>query len=106
MINGMRDSATIFRSVKTVDGHSSESTRRVLVLSLLDVAVAAVAAVLVFGIFGVVSVVETNPPVCYNAGGQVVSCSLRPAMVMLPTFGVVLLGLAAWHTSRRRERRG
>jgi hypothetical protein len=70
------------------------------------VAAAAVAAVLVFGIFGVQSVVETNPPVCYNALGQVVSCSLKPTVLMLPTFGVVVLGLAAWQTSRRWKRRG
>jgi hypothetical protein len=92
--------------VKTVDEHSREGTRPVVVLSLLDVAAAAVAAVLVFGLFGVESVAETSPPVCYNSLGQVVSCSLTPPMLMLPTFGVVLLGLAAWQTSRRRKRRG
>ena len=86
--------------MKTVDQHSSEGSRRVLVSALLDVAVATVAAVLVFWIFGVQSVAETNPPVCYNSSGQVVSCSLTAPMLMPPTFGVVLLGLAAWQTRR------
>ena len=91
--------------MKTVDEHRSEGTRRVLVLGLVDVAVATVVAVLVFWIFGVQSVAETDPPVCYNSSGQVVSCSLTAPMLMPPTFGVVLLGLAAWQTRRRWKQR-
>jgi hypothetical protein len=77
---------------------------RVLLVSLADVAVAAVVAVLVFRIFGAVSGADTRPPECYNAWGRVVGCSMTQSRLMLPTFGAVVLGLVAWHTSRWARR--
>lgn len=77
--------------------------RNVLLLGLLDVAVAVVVAVLVFRAFGAVSGADTSPPECYNAWGRVVPCSLSQSKLMLPTFGVVLVGLVAWQTSRSRR---
>lgn len=85
------------------EGHRSEEVRRVLLLCLLDVVVAAVVALVAFTIFGAVSGVDTDPPECYNSWGGVVSCSLTPPVMMLPTFGVVLLALAAWQAHRRRR---
>jgi hypothetical protein len=80
--------------------------RRFLLLLLVDVAVAAVAAILVFRTFGAVNGVDTNPPECSNSSGGVVSCSLTPPVLMVPTFGVVLLGLVVWQwRPGRRARR-
>ena len=79
--------------------------RRVLLLGALDIVVAGVVALLVFSIFGAVSADDTNPPVCHNRSGGVVSCSLTQSALMLPTFGVVLLGLGAWQVTRTRKRR-
>lgn len=76
-----------------------------LALAALDVGVAAVAAVLVFRIFGAVSADESNPPICYNTYGHVVSCAMTPAVVMLPTFVVVLLAMVALQLLRWRRRR-
>jgi len=74
---------------------------KVLLLLLLDVAVAAVAAILVFRTFGAVGGADTNPPECHNSSGGVVSCSLTPTVLMVPTFAVVLLGLVVWRWRRR-----
>jgi hypothetical protein len=79
--------------------------RRVLLVSLVDVAVAAVVAALVFRIFGAVGGADTRPPECYNAWGRVVGCSMTQSRLMLPTFGAVALGLLAWH-KRHWARRG
>ena len=84
---------------------SPQRARRVLLLALIDVVVAALVAVLVFRTFGAVSGVDTNPPECYNSSGGVVSCSLTPPLLMLPTFVVVMAGLAAWQTRRWRNSR-
>ena len=88
-------------------GHerSANQARRILLLALLDVAADAVVAYLVFWTFGAVSGVDTNPPECYNSWGRVVSCSLTPPMLMLPTACVMLLALAAWQSFRWRNRR-
>lgn len=77
---------------------------RILVVALVDLAAAALIAVLVFRMFGAYVVDETNPPVCSNASGNVVSCSLTPTVLMLPTFLIALLGLLAWQALRRRHR--
>lgn len=74
--------------------------RRVIALGLLDMAAASLIAVLVFQLFGASSGVDTNPPVCYNASGGVVSCSLTQPVLMLPTFAIGLLGLVTWQTLR------
>ncbi len=54
-----------------------------------------------FPLFGASSGDDTNPPVCYNTTGGVVSCTLTPPVLMLPTFVIALLGLVLWQTSRR-----
>lgn len=89
----------------SVGVQSSRGARRVLLLALVDLAVAAVVAVLVFRTFGAVSGVDTNPPECYNSSGGVVSCALTVPALMLPTFVVVLLGLATWQTRHWRSNR-
>jgi hypothetical protein len=86
------------------DGSQGRGIRGVLVLGLVDVAAAALIAVLVFRTFGAYSGVDANPPVCSNASGNVVSCSLTAPVLMLPTFAVALLGLVAWQALRRRAR--
>lgn len=86
-------------------GGAGSGSRRVLVLGLVDVAAAALIAMLIFRMFGANSGVDTNPPVCSNASGNVVSCSLTAPVLMLPTFAVSLLGLVAWQTLRRRTRK-
>ncbi len=94
--------------VTSVERHGAERTRRRVVRvlwGLVDVAAAAFVALLVFRTFGAVSGVDTNPPECFSTSGQRVSCSLTPLTLMLPTFAVVLLGLAAWRASRRRRLR-
>ena len=73
------------------------------VIALADVGAAGAAAILVFRMFGPLSGVDTNPPVCYNAAGYIVSCSLTPAKLMLPTFVGVLLILAIYQVIRRRR---
>lgn len=77
--------------------------RGVVVLGLVDVAGALLIAVLAFRLFGASSGDDTNPPVCYNTTGGVVSCALTPPVLMLPTFAIALLGLVLWQTSRRRR---
>jgi hypothetical protein len=72
--------------------------RRVLVIGSLDLVAAALLAVVAFRLFGASSGVDTNPPVCHNANGGIVSCSLTQAVVMLPTFAISLLVLVVWHT--------
>ena len=74
-------------------------------MGLIDNAVAMAVAVLVFSLFGAVSGEDTNPPVCYNGSGGVVSCSLTTTALMLPTFGLVLSSLAAWQLNAARKRR-
>ena len=59
-------------------------------------------AVVVFRTSGAVSGADTNPPECYHSSGGVVPCSLNRPVLMLPTFGVVLLGLVVWQWGRRR----
>lgn len=95
--------------VTSVGEQSSRVAARVLLLALVDVAAAAVVAVLVFRTFGAVSGVDTNPPECYNSSGGVVPCALTAPALMLPTFVLVLLGLATWqtrHWRRKRDRPG
>lgn len=76
-------------------------------VALADVGVAGAAAIVVFRMFGPTSGADTNPPVCYNAAGGIVSCSLTPATLMLPTFFGVLLILAIYQVIRwRRAVRG
>jgi hypothetical protein len=61
-------------------------------------------ALVAFRLFGAYSGIDTNPPVCYNAAGGVVSCSLDQPVVMLPAFALTLLVLIAWQVHcRRRE---
>ncbi len=100
--SGRSDAYSVYLGEVTAVGEQrSQGSGRVLLLALLDVAVAAVIAVLVFRTFGAVSGVDTNPPECYNSSGGVVSCALTPATLMLPTFGVVLLGLVVWQWRHR-----
>ena len=91
--------------MKSGEVRTPKPGRRLLLLALMDVAVAAALAVLVFKTFGSVSGVDTNPPECYNSWGGVVSCSLTPPVVMLPTACVVLLALAGWQAFRWRKGR-
>ena len=86
----------------SVGEESSRGAAKAFLLMLLDVAVAAAAAILVFRMFGAVSGVDTNPPECYNSSGRVVSCALTAPVLVLPTFGVVLIGLLVWQWRRRR----
>jgi hypothetical protein len=81
----------------------SQQARRVLLLALVDVAAAAVVALLVSRTFGAVSGIDTNPAVCFNTAGGVVSCPLTPSVLVPATFVVVLAGLAAWQTRRCRR---
>jgi len=78
--------------------------RRVLLLWLIDLAVAALLAILVFRLFGAYSGNDTNPPVCSNASGDVVSCSLAREALLLPTFLIALLGLITWQVFAGRTR--
>jgi hypothetical protein len=78
--------------------------RRILVLGFIDVAASALIAVLVFRMFGAYSGVDTNPPVCHNVSGDVVSCSLTAPVLLLPTFAIALFGIVAWQTLRRQAR--
>lgn len=77
---------------------------RILLLGTADVVAAALLALLVFRMFGAYSGQDTNPAVCFNTTGNVVSCSLTPTVLMLPTLVVTLLALVAWQVSRRRHR--
>jgi hypothetical protein len=79
--------------------------RRLVLMGVIDIAVALAVAVSVFSSFGAVSGDDTNPPVCHNGSGGVVSCSLTTTALMLPTFGVVLSSLAAWQLNAARRRR-
>ncbi len=74
-------------------------------LLLADVGVAGLLALLVFRMVGAVSQADTNPPVCTNDAGNVVSCAMTPGAVMLPTFLVVLLLLVGYQLLGRRRRR-
>lgn len=78
---------------------------RTLALGIMGVIAAALTAMLVFHLFGASSGVDTNPPVCYNAAGGVVSCALTPPALMWPTFGITLLAIVMWRVLRRRKRR-
>jgi hypothetical protein len=89
--------------MRTAD-RSTGGIRGVVLLGLLDVAVAALIAVLVVRVFGVSSVAETDPPVCYDASGGIVSCSLTPSLLLVPTFAIVPLGLGLWQALRHRSR--
>jgi len=79
------------------------TTGRLLVTGVLDVVAAVLVAVAAFRLFGAFSGGDSNPPVCYNAAGDVVSCSLSQPVIMLPIFGVTLLVLAAWQLGRWRR---
>lgn len=85
---------------------SSRGALRVSAALAVDVLAAGAAALLVFRLFGAWSGVDTNPPVCSNAAGEVVSCSLTQPVLMLPTFVVVLALLVSWQVLRLRSRRG
>jgi hypothetical protein len=85
-----------------VRGKTPRPIGRLLVTGVLDVVAAVFVAVLAFRLFGAFSGGDTNPPVCYNAAADVVSCSLSQPVIMLPTFGVTLLVLAAWQLRRWR----
>lgn len=78
---------------------------RTLAVGFIDVVAAILIAMLVFRLFGASSGVDPNPPVCYNAAGGVVSCDLTQAVLMLPTFGIVLFVLVVWQVFRWRRRR-
>jgi hypothetical protein len=60
------------------------TVRRLLVVCLVDVAAAALVSIVAFRLLGAYSGADTNPPVCYNAAGGVVSCALSQTVVMLP----------------------
>ena len=92
-------------SIRPPVATSQRGVRGVLLMTLMDVVAAALVSLLIFRLFGASSGDDTNPPVCYNASGGVVSCSLTPSILMLPTFVIVLMGLLAWQTRRRRSRR-
>ena len=77
--------------------------RRPLLLLVVDVVVALAVALLVFRLFGATAGNDSNPPVCSNTSGGVVSCDLTPQVLMLPTFVGVLLVLATWQLLRARR---
>ena len=81
------------------------TVRRALVLGLVDVVTAALIATFVFRLFGASSQDDTNPPVCSNAAGRVVSCELTQTVLMLPAFGVALFVLVTWQVRRWRNPR-
>ena len=78
-------------------------SRRPLLLLVVDVVVALAVALLVFRLFGATAGNDSNPPVCSNTSGGVVSCDLTAQVLMLPTFVVVLLVLATWQLVRARR---
>ncbi len=78
---------------------------KILATVAADVVVAGASALLAFRLFGAWSGVDTNPPVCSNAQGHEVSCSLTQPVLMVPTFVIVLLALLSWQMVRHRGRR-
>jgi hypothetical protein len=85
------------------DSRTGIRSTRILLLGVLDVAVAGAVAIGVFRLIGASSGDDTNPPVCSNYAGGNVSCSLTAPVVMLPTFAIVLFALVAFQLIRRRR---
>jgi fucose permease len=80
---------------------------RMLVLAAADLCVASAVAVGLWLVFGVFSRFESNPPICSNAFGGTIDCSLdTPSRVaQLVVFGIVLLVLLTLHAIRGRRMR-
>ena len=75
---------------------------RLVVLGAVDLVVAGLAGLLIIHLFGVAGGSDTRPPECTNQAGNVIDCGqddwARPLAWIV--FGVVLLGLWAFHGRR------
>ena len=82
------------------------------ITAVVDLLIAAAVGLLIVWLFGVAGQSDTAPPICTNRSGNTIDCDQdRDARIAAwIVFGVVLLGLWAFHARRalgfRRDRTG
>lgn len=89
---------------RLVEPTRTQRLGRLLLIGVVDVAVAVALGTVASLAFGAWAGNDSNPPVCSNYWGRNVACTLTYPVIFVPTFVVVVGALLAFQVVRSRRR--